>query len=195
MKTRLMVLMVLAGVVFAMPGQAATHLSLVGSANSSNQEIHSASEGTRRLGYGGGALLEFGGKLGIEAGVIWEQRSNLNVLVSQYTYLQVPLALRWHANRLLAFALGGYYAQGVGNPRLDGAASTWAGLGMKKNDYGVLGGLGFHFPLGRGLLFRIEGRYLHGLANLQSNPSGESTTHWQSIQALAGLTFRIGRSR
>lgn len=60
----------------------------------------------------------------------------------------------------------------------------------KKLDVGVTGGLGFQFPAGPGSLL-IEGRYTHGLTNLNdSNTDGKIRN--RSYAAFAGYAIPIG---
>jgi hypothetical protein len=64
----------------------------------------------------------------------------------------------------------------------------------KGMDFGVTGGAGFEFPLGPGALL-LEGRYSHGLANLNdSDVDGEDAsikTRW--FGAFVGYSISIGR--
>lgn len=62
----------------------------------------------------------------------------------------------------------------------------------KKLDIGVTGGLGFQFPVGPGSLL-IEGRYTHGLTNLNDGSSSDNTKiRNRSFAAMAGYAISIG---
>jgi hypothetical protein len=62
-------------------------------------------------------------------------------------------------------------------------------------DYGLTGGLGIHFPMGPGSLL-LEGRYTHGLANLNeetTDPTDPGDIKTRYFAAFIGYAIRIGR--
>lgn len=63
----------------------------------------------------------------------------------------------------------------------------------KKLDIGLTGGLGLQFPVGPGALL-VEGRYTHGLTNLNDgNSSDDVKIRNRSFAAMAGYAIPIGR--
>lgn len=65
-------------------------------------------------------------------------------------------------------------------------------IDRKKLDIGLTGGLGFQFPVGPGSLL-IEGRYTHGLTNLNDGSSSDNTkVRNRSFAAMAGYAISIG---
>ena len=66
-------------------------------------------------------------------------------------------------------------------------------INRKKLDIGVTGGVGFQFPAGPGSIL-VEGRYTHGLTNLNdSSTSDTQKIRNRSFAAFAGYAIPIGR--
>lgn len=87
--------------------------------------------------------------------------------------------------------LGGmYYTKGLGDPELETIIgtfpTTYANLGLKDVDYGLVGGLGAVIPAGAAKL-TLEARYSHGLADINEFSATKSTT--QSFEFLLGFFF------
>jgi hypothetical protein len=62
----------------------------------------------------------------------------------------------------------------------------------KSTDFGAVGGLGFHIPLGPGAAL-IEGRYTWGLTNINDDPNEEQITlRNRSIAVFAGYAIPLG---
>lgn len=59
-------------------------------------------------------------------------------------------------------------------------------------DYGVTGGGGLSYALGRASVF-AEGRYTLGLADLDRQPDADVALKNRGVQILAGFTIRVGR--
>lgn len=151
-----------------------------------------------KLGFGGGLLMELklGAKGGLELGALYLQRwyddtvsGATNTITA--TYIQAPLLLRFWLNPTISLGAGGYFASGYGKLKRGSESLTFSDYGIKPQDYGVIGALGFSFRLGGSTALLIDGRYTLGLANM-ANASGLSfkTT---SIDGLIGLRFGGGK--
>jgi hypothetical protein len=184
---------------------ASLKFSVFGAGNLSNLKDSAAATtvtNSAKLNFGGGAQFEimFGQVVGLEFGGIYLGRkfsqtdSTVPItLESTYTYVQIPLQLRFWLGRFVTLGVGGYYAIPVGDIKFSAlgieGTSTYAGAGLKTSDYGLLGSLGFNIPLGPAVGLMVEGRYAMGLQdlNVTANPAG--TVKWSDIQFLAGLRF------
>ncbi len=152
---------------------------------------------TAVLSYGGGAQLEFplGPRLGLEIGGVYLPRTfkfadssiplSFNITLN---YVQIPVQFRIWLSRIMNIGLGGYYAVGTGTS-VGGVSGNFSDFNYKTSDYGVLGSVGFNFPLGSSVGLLVEGRYALGLADIQSTPNPAGTTKWSDIQGIVGLRF------
>lgn len=147
-----------------------------------------------KLGFGGGMLMEFDAApmVGFETGALYVARTFEQGSPAQtynYNYLMIPALLRVTALDFLTFGAGGYYAAAMGDVKYAGASTSWNAANAKKSDYGVTGALGLLFDVGPLTALRIEGRYNHGLMNIEKNSTNGSTSKWREILFIAGLTF------
>src|SRR5579885_2498578 len=175
------------------------HFSIFGDGTWSQPDQTGATFSSK-LGYGGGAQVEFGlGPMaGLEIGAIYLSRKfneSPSTLDTTTTYVQVPVQLRYWVGRYFTIGVGGYYAFAVGDVKFsDGSSVPYSTVGFKKNDYGLLGSAGLNFPMGPGTAFFAEGRYAYGLDD-QNDPAQTNSTKWRDIQVLVGLRFGMGGSR
>jgi hypothetical protein len=149
-----------------------------------------------KIGPGGGIL--FDSKLvpefGFEFGALYITRkveqttsftfSGISSSQSSTTtshYLEIPLLLRIWLSPYVSIGAGGYYAKGLGS--IDPS--------IKSSDYGAVGSLGLHLPLGSSSSLLIDGRYNLGLKNVDNSGMGQ-TMKYRDLQIIAGLTFGFG---
>jgi hypothetical protein len=155
-----------------------------------------------KLGIGGGAQLELmlGQVVGLELGGLYLQRkfSTTDSLLaitaeSTFTYVQIPLQVRFWLGRFVTLGVGGYYAMGLGDIKSTALGipitTTYAAAGTKTSDYGLLGSLGFNIPLGTSVAILAEGRYAYGMQDLNVTKDPAGTAKWRDMQALIGLRF------
>lgn len=177
----------------------AAHLALVGDADFSSYNANvsgSTVTTTRKMGYGGGALLEFrfGKSAGLEIGALYLQRKSGTDLGSlTFSVVEVPLILRYWISQKFSIGVGPYAAYGLGSVAMTDPSGASAGTesystaSVKNLDYGVAGVVGFNFPIGGSTALVLEGRYTQGLANVFDG-TGFSIT-FSEVQALVGLRF------
>jgi hypothetical protein len=163
-----------------------------------------------KLGVGAGAQFEVhlitknGVTLGLEAGA--------NVVRRQFYFsdpavpihyqlsspaVQVPVQLKSWLLSFLSVGFGAYYTMGVGDllvrdssneASVQNGTRTYASQGLKKSDFGIIGGIGLNLPLGL-LSILAEARITMGLTDLNSPSISGLTTKSQSFQALVGVRF------
>ncbi len=149
-----------------------------------------------KLGYGGGALVEFGmsPRMSFEVGALYLQRKTLFTFTDTttdtvtMTQIEAPVQLRFWLNHMISLSAGGYYAMALGKAKstLTGT-SSYADQGLKTSDYGVLGGISFNFMLSGSTTLVIDGRYVLGLANYSTVTGGKFKN--TEMQGLVGLKF------
>lgn len=157
---------------------------------------------TPKFGFpGGGLLLEipFNRRLGFELDALYLSRvydDSQNGLTT-LRFAQGIAGFRYHASWTISFLVGGYYGTGIGKIKVAGDTATYKEWGFKTGDYGLVGGLGLDFHLGRVVAFFLEGRYTYGLSNnltstfIAANPSSKFS--FDDVVVLAG--FRFGRMK
>lgn len=184
----------------------AARLSLVGAVTQANLKYTGTVVDTKaKMGYGGGVLAEFplGKMVGLELGGIYAQRiTEITTLKTEVTWIETPVVLRWWISPFISLNVGGYAAFGMGDIKQTAATGgsvtgTFNELGIKKMDYGAVGGLGFNFPLGNSVGLQIDGRYLMGLADLNKLDAATGVTKitYNEMQALVGLRFGANKGR
>lgn len=157
----------------------------------------SSSTVSSKIGFGGGALLDFslGPKVGIELGGLYMLRKfGLTVSTVNFTAVapavQIPVVLRLHLLPALSIGAGGYAAMGMGNVTFTSGATeivdTYANNGLKTLDYGLLGSIGLNIKLASAFSFILDSRFLFGLAE-QSDSTG--SVKYRELQGLAGFRF------
>jgi hypothetical protein len=195
---------VLVGVLFlGMPAaQAGTHISVFGDGTFSTTKTTGQTDPKSMLGLGGGAQVEFGlGPMaGLEIGAVYLGRKTGDSTANlTFNYVQIPVQLRYWVGKYLTLGAGGYYALPVGDIKAGGSSLPGGGsipyatAGFKKNDYGLLGSVGFNAPVGPTAAVFAEGRYALGLDDQNATAIAGTTTKWQDIQILVGLRFGMGK--
>lgn len=184
----------LAGIVAApAPVQASPEISVFGvgnlaSASFSDEDFTDLD--SRELGIAAGLGVEFpvGNHLGLEIDGIYLKRKlgSSDDLSASFSYIQVPVLLRFWFSPSLSIGAGGYYAFGRGdNFESDVAFNTI----VNDTDYGLVGVVGLSFPMAKNFSVMAEGRYSHGLKDILT--VGEDAGNWNDIQFLAGLRFDL----
>jgi hypothetical protein len=64
-------------------------------------------------------------------------------------------------------------------------------LPRKKFDFGLVGGAGIQFPAGPGSIL-VEGRYSHGLADLNDDDTDDTSVKSRYFAVFAGYSIRLG---
>lgn len=151
-----------------------------------------------KIGFGGGLQAEFrlGSKVGLELGALYLQRKTdetFSGLTNTTTmpYIVAPLLFRLWLNPTISLGAGGYYAKGYGKIKSGSTTVSYTTFGIKSQDYGVMGALGFNIKLSGSTALLIDGRYALGLANASL---GGGTTSFKNaeIDGLIGLRFGGG---
>lgn len=155
--------------------------------------------------FGGGGFIRFGmGGLNLQAEVlaITKGLSVEDVVGNEdgefeLTYVEIPVTAVFSLGRgpyLFAGPFVGFEVSCSGN--IGGFSGECDENDGSRNemDFGVTGGLGIQVPLGPGSLL-LEGRYTHGLANLNDSDTagedGDITTRY--FGAFVGYAISIGR--
>ncbi len=188
------------GLIFLTLGaEAGPRFSIVGAGDySKGTETHFSGTMAAKLGYGGGALVEFrlGAKAGLEVGALYLQRKMDNTVSGTattitFTAIEAPVILRFWLNPMISLGAGGYYAQGYDKIKdSTGGAATYPDYSLLLGDYGVVGVLGFNFKLGNSVALLIDGRYTLGLADTSSITG--AAFKYTDMQGLVGLRFGMG---
>lgn len=104
------------------------------------------------------------------------------------TALQIPLIARFNFNPFWNIGVGLYYEMALGDKikQTAGVDTTYSARELKKSDYGALGSLQFRIPAGP-VKILIDGRYVYGLTEQDTNTADGSTSKNRYIQAFAGI--------
>jgi hypothetical protein len=155
--------------------------------------------------FGGGGFIRFGmGGLNLQAEVlaITKGLSVEDVLGDddgefELTYVEIPLTAVFELGRGPYVFAGPFVGFEVScNGSIGGLSGECDENDGSRNemDFGLTGGLGVHFPVGPGSLL-LEGRYAHGLANLNDSETagedGDIKTRY--FAAFVGYAISIGR--
>ncbi len=181
---------------------AGVRVSLLGEGNLAKTKTSSVASSVTtspKLGFGGGALLEFNfGRIGLQTGGVYKTRVHEGTedgTTSKDTlpYVQFPVLCKIWFSRILALDLGGYLAKGAGRVKIESGATSatdsFGGAGYKNTDLGVSGGLTVNLPLGGSSAFTIAGLYNLGLADQLDPAAADVTRKWTEIEFFAGITF------
>lgn len=114
-----------------------------------------------------------------------------NTISSQV--LMVPLIFDFHL-RYFSLGLGGYYSQNQGSLSESGAVTnsnlSYAAYGINNYDYGYLGRIGLHMPIGHSAAIQLGVLYAGGSPNLSINTA--NTFQNRDILYTAGITIGLG---
>ncbi len=155
--------------------------------------------------FGGGGFIRFGMAglslqaevLAITKGTEVEDVFGDEDVSFEVTYVEIPVTAMFSLGRgpyLFAGPFIGFEVSCTGSfGTLSGECDENDG-DRNEMDFGVTGGLGIQFPLGPGSLL-LEGRYAHGLANLnESTTAGEDgDIQTRYFGAFVGYAISIGR--
>ncbi|NCN40287.1 PorT family protein [bacterium] len=168
-------------------------LNKMSSTDSGGNSIAGSSFG---IGYQGGLGLEFSlGVASVAADVLFAQRGSFNTLTtSKWKTILVPVQAKFSLIPLLSLGLGGYFSTALGdistesNLGVSTGTTTFAAANLSKSDFGAVASVGISLPLGVTTL-SVEGRYLYGMKNLQTNATGDASTKMSAFDMLVGVTF------
>jgi hypothetical protein len=176
-------------------------VSLVGGATSTTPQMTTATGAKvttkAKTGLLGGALLDLGlsGMTSFETGALYNiSRFSGNTNGVDFTLsvpsVNVPVLIRFHPLPLLSFGLGGYYSYRTGNVKVESISVPNVSIAnnTSKSDYGAVGSVRLHLPVGALTTFIVDGRYLYGIPDLDKTGAKFKT---RQIQAFAGLRFGI----
>lgn len=159
--------------------------------------------------FGGGGFIRFGfaglslqlEALAITKGSKVQDETSDDNLELQLDYIEVPITAMFSLGNGPYLFAGPSFGFEIGcdiNVEFAGSETSFdcdedstESFSRKKLDVGVTGGLGFQFPLGPGSLL-VEGRYTHGLTNLNDEPNSEGKIRNRSYAAFAGYAIPIG---
>ena len=169
---------------------------VLGAANYSKFRLKDAIPGTDskfKWGYAPGVFVTFpfGSTVALEAQAQYSrvgtkfEAGNNTTYNQELTYLSVPLFLKFHAGRNIAFDFGGQADFLLKATDKTLAVEVDNEKQFDHNSFGVLGGVEI-FPRGR---VTIYGKYVHGLKRLAENASGNPAAYNQQIQA--GAKFKL----
>jgi hypothetical protein len=154
--------------------------------------------------FGGGGFIRFGlGGLSLQAELLAltkgaeQEDTTINATGKlKFTYIEIPVTAM--------FSLGGPYlfaGPSLGfevdcEAELEGSGGSISSdcdgvVDTKKMDVSLHGGAGIQFPLGPGALL-VEGRYIHGLTNLNDDPADPESAKHRTWAVMAGYAIRIG---
>jgi hypothetical protein len=176
------------------------HISIFGDGTFSAPHQTGFTTPDTKLGYGGGAQIEFGlgPMVGLEIGAVYLGRKfqvSGSAVQTTTNYAQIPVQLRYWVGRYFSLGAGGYFAQAIGDVKFsDGSSASYASLNEKTSDYGLIGSVGLNAPLSPTASLFAEGRFAYGLDD-QNTPAQANPARWQDIQVLVGLRFGTGGSR
>jgi hypothetical protein len=134
--------------------------------------------------------------LGFELAGLYTRRSVSGPLssISSFTYVQVPLLLKFTPVSWLSFGVGAYGGYALGDVSNTGPAGdaqlAYADLGYTRLDWGAAGSFGVQFRIRGPIAFFLDGRFMYGLQNIEAEPVGGSVSQWMEASVWGGL--RIG---
>jgi len=155
--------------------------------------------------FGGGGFIRFGmGGLNLQAEVLAITKGlSVEDIIGdedaefEVTYVEIPVTAMFSLGRgpyLFAGPFVGFEVSCTGSfGDLSGECDEDDGE-RSEMDYGLTGGLGIEFPMGPGNLL-LEGRYAHGLANLNESetPGEDGDVKTRYFAAFVGYSISIGR--
>ncbi len=186
-------------VLFALqPFSSKAEITVLGGLNFSSP-VASGSVIATKAAFGLGVLLDKSlvPLFSLESGLLYNAEkysstSGGTVTTVQATRLHIPLMVRFTGMPFLSAGAGLYYENGQGDIDTDVSGttitSTYSGIGLKKEDYGLDFDLRFRMPLTPGVGFVVDGRYQLGLMERATNPSSGSYKS-KAIQVLAGVSL------
>lgn len=200
---RKLFLFVFAMLVFAAPAAAQTIGFKVGP-TFSKMDIEDAEDLETLTNFGGGGFIRFGaGPIGFQAELLamtkgFKQAVDTDVdMKLKATYVEIPVTA------VFSLPAGPYLFAGpaVGfevscDAELDGdegeiPPDCGDGFERKKLDFSLHGGAGIQFPAGPGSIL-LEGRYIHGLANLNDSAEDDSSAKHRTFAVMAGYAIKLG---
>ncbi len=169
----------------ALSAQAQNRVGLVGVINNTTFEAQGVtSEPVQKLGYGLLWENSMNGYKGWETGVLYYDRKWAQD--SQIKFFQIPFSYNYWLGSYIGIGLGGYFAQGLGNVKLNGVTRTFSEAAMRSQDFGALGSLKVNMPFAiPSLHLLLEIRYNYGLANASS--ANGISSRYSDVQYLGWL--------
>jgi hypothetical protein len=153
-----------------------------------------------------GALVNFilPGMWSVGTGVLYTEMGShykITGLNSDYDekapYIQIPITLNYWLGHIVGIGVGGYYGFPGGNisdkgtllgvPNLSSSGS-FSQQNYASSDYGLVGQVQIHIPLGVKWFILADGMYEYGLQNVDNSPTANGTTIKNTaIVAVGGL--------
>lgn len=154
-----------------------------------------------KAAFGAGILIDHPISIGtsLEFGAIYQGRkyddttSGFTISSNQ---IQIPVLIRFNLIPMLSIGAGGYWETGSGDITATSDSNgstttfTYSALGVKQSDFGLIGSVRLHFPMGPGMHFLVDGRYNYGLTN--TSTAANTTVTMKGYQVLAGFSFGFG---
>lgn len=157
--------------------------------------------------FGGGGFVRFGaGPLSLQAEALAVTKGSKITDTSgeaklKVTYIEIPLTAMFKLGNgpyLFAGPAVGFEASckvSVESGGISGSADCDSGTDSfprKKTDFSLTGGAGLQFPVGPGHVL-VEGRYTHGLVNMNDDPNDDTKVRNTYFGVFAGYAINIGR--
>ena len=118
----------------------------------------------------------------LEAGLLYmPRRYDEGFVLRELKTLEVPVMLRFGPVPFVTFAVGGYFSRVIDSQGNDTVFDS--------NDYGLGGSIAVRIPIVPMVGAIIDGRYLHGLANLDKRVLHQLNR--RDFQILAGIDFTL----
>jgi hypothetical protein len=138
----------------------------------------------------------------LESGLLFQNQKsersiNGNTLFETSKSIQLPILLRVNFDNFIGVGVGYYFNYGQGNIDTDMNGTTtslsYSDSNRKSLDSGLLFDLRVKYPLAPALAIVFDGRYQHGLTNLEtgSTQAAGDSYYARMLQVLLGLSFKI----
>ena len=152
-------------------------------------------------GYGAMLSQRVHSDVEIETGFIYLVRKvnlgNAPSTSNTYYYEEIPVMVRVQpAGSHFSFGVGAYYAWAIGNFQSEtpGAGTTYISYEddqLSRQDYGVIGAIGFRWPISPRVQFYTDVRYALGLKNIELTSDAQSLKWRDYFQAVGGISFAL----
>jgi hypothetical protein len=178
----------------------ALDVSVLGSMTVSNYSASTPANFSQGTGFGGGATvgLDLAPFFSVETGAIFMNHSTtLSSAVGSsavsYNYVDVPLWLRISPISFISINAGPYFGINTSNSvsvpvPTDFVSTDSNGNANTKNDFGLMGGVSFRFPVVPFVKLRVDALYELGLVNISTGGADQKS---RSFDFLAGVMFDL----
>ena len=164
---------------------------------------------TSKSAFGGGALLglDLMPMFEFETGMLYKSKkwqTSVDVTVAgtttntttEYTgkVIEVPAVIRWNPIPFVSVGFGGYADIGTGEITAGSTSESWGTAGFKNQDYGLVFSGALKYPVAPLTSIYLDGRYLMGLNDVNSELDATSPTitqKFRTVEVLAGVQFHL----